>query len=267
MSLHIEKLGSGPVPLVMLHGWAMHGGVLAPLAEALADRCTMYVVDLPGHGYSRESQLPLEPSACAVAIAQTTPPAIWLGWSLGGLVALTGALEKPQHVRGLAMLCATPKFARDEDWPWGSDATLVRQLALDLETDYHATIERFLALEAMGSPDPRGELRHLRELAFARGEPDLRVLQEGIRILETRDLRARLPELSQPSVWIAGRRDRLVPPQAMEWSAQQVHGRFVQIEHAGHAPFFTYAGEVAQALQPLLDGFGERGSNEYDPNE
>lgn len=262
MSLHIETLGHGPVPLVMLHGWAMHGGVLAPLVEALADRCTMYVVDLPGHGHSRESTAPLEPSVCATVIAQATPPAIWLGWSLGGLIALTGALEQPQQVRGLAMLCATPKFTRNEDWPWGSDATLVRQLALDLETDYHATIERFLALEAMGSPDPRGELRHLRALAFARGEPDLRVLQEGIRILETGDLRARLPALRQPSVWIAGRLDRLVPSQAMAWSAQQAHGRYTQIEHAGHAPFFTQADEVAQALQPLLDSFHECGLHE-----
>lgn len=259
MSLYIEKLGHGPVPLVLLHGWAMHGGILAPLVDALSDRCTMHVVDLPGHGYSRHCGLPLELSACAAAIAEATPPALWLGWSLGGLIALTAALEQTRHVRGLAMLCATPKFARDESWPWGSDAELVRQLALDLETDYHATIERFLALEAMGSPDPRAELRRLRELAFARGEPDLRVLQEGIRILETHDLRARLPALSQPSVWIAGRRDRLVPPQAMEWSSQQAQGRCTQIEHAGHAPFFTHAGEVAQALQPLLDSFDERG--------
>ncbi|MBN8924730.1 MAG: pimeloyl-[acyl-carrier protein] methyl ester esterase [Rhodanobacter sp. 68-29] len=257
MKLFIEQAGHGPVPLVLLHGWAMHGGVLAPLVEALADRCTMHVVDLPGHGGSRDCGLPLEPSACAAAIAAATPPAIWLGWSLGGLIALTAALEHPQQVRGLAMLCATPKFARDESWPWGSDATLVHQLALDLEVDYHATIERFLALEAMGSPDPRAELRRLRELAFARGEPDLRVLQEGIRILETRDLRARLPGLRQQNAWIAGRRDRLVPPQAMEWSAQQAHGRFVQIERAGHAPFFTHADDVAQALQPLLDSFHE----------
>jgi len=257
VKLFIEQAGHGPVPLVLLHGWAMHGGVLAPLVEALADRCTMHVVDLPGHGGSRDCGLPLEPSACAAAIAAATPPAIWLGWSLGGLIALTAALEHPQQVRGLAMLCATPKFARDESWPWGSDATLVHQLALDLEVDYHATIERFLALEAMGSPDPRAELRRLRELAFARGEPDLRVLQEGIRILETRDLRARLPGLRQQNAWIAGRRDRLVPPQAMEWSAQQAHGRFVQIERAGHAPFFTHADDVAQALQPLLDSFHE----------
>lgn len=250
--LFIDKVGEGPTPLVMLHGWAMHGGVLAPLVDALRDQCTMYVVDLPGHGYSRECGLPLEPRACAAAIAAVTPPAIWLGWSLGGLIALTAALDMPRHVRGLAMLCATPKFVRDDSWTHGVDGALIHQLATDLETDYHATLERFLALEAMGSADPRAELRHLRALVFDRGEPDRRVLQEGIGLLETADRRAALPDLAAPSVWIAGRRDRLVPPQAMQWSASQCAGNYHEIAQAGHAPFFAHADTVAQALQPLL---------------
>jgi pimeloyl-[acyl-carrier protein] methyl ester esterase len=212
----------------------------------------MHVVDLPGHGHSRECGLTLEPRACAAAIAAATPPALWLGWSLGGLIALTAALEMPQ-VRGLAMLCATPKFVRADDWPHGSDAALVRQLAADLETDYHATLERFLALEAMGSADPRAELRQLRALAFSRGEPSLRALQEGIRVLEQTDLRGALGALDRPSAWLAGRRDRLVHPQAMAWSAQQCGGDYAQIEHAGHAPFFGHAEAVVQALRPLLE--------------
>jgi pimeloyl-[acyl-carrier protein] methyl ester esterase len=252
MSLYVDRRGHGPLPLVLLHGWAMHGGVLAPLVETLEEQCTMYVVDLPGHGHSRDCGLPLEPHACAAAIAKVTPPAAWLGWSLGGTIALTAALDLPQHVRGLAMLCATPKFVRDASWPYGSDGPLVHQLASDLETDYHATLERFLALEAMGSTDPRGELRHLRELVFARGEPDLRVLQEGIRILETSDRRAALPDLRVPSAWISGRRDRLVPPQAMAWSASQCAGHYTEIPQAGHAPFFGHADAVAVALQALL---------------
>jgi len=252
VSLYIDKHGDGPVPLVLLHGWAMHGGVLSPLVAALEEHCTMYVVDLPGHGRSRDCGLPLEPRACAAAIAKVTPPAAWLGWSLGGTIALTAALELPRQVRGLAMLCATPKFVRDTGWPHGADGPLVHQLASDLETDYHATIERFLALEAMGSADPRGELRHLRELVFARGEPDLRVLQEGIRILETSDRRAALPDLRMPSAWISGRRDRLVPPLAMAWSASQCGGSYTEIQQAGHAPFFGHADAVARALQPLL---------------
>jgi len=258
MSLFIEKTGRGPIPLVLLHGWAMHGGVLQPLVDALVDCCTMHVVDLPGHGYSRDCAVPLEPRACAAAIAAATPPAIWLGWSLGGLIALTAALEMPQQVRALAMLCATPKFVRDASWPHGSDAALVRRLASDLEVDYHATIERFLTLEAMGSADPRAELRHLRELVFARGEPDVRVLQEGIRVLEDSDRRAALPDLAVSSAWIAGRRDRLVPPQAMSWSASQCGGDYHEIAQAGHAPFFGHLEALVQALQPLLERQPER---------
>jgi len=258
VSLYVDRRGHGPISLVLLHGWAMHGGVLQPLVDALADHCTMHVVDLPGHGYSRDCGLPLEPRACAAAIAAITPPALWLGWSLGGLIALTAALEMPEQVRGLAMLCATPKFVRDAGWPHGSDATLVQQLAGDLETDYHATIERFLALEAMGSADPRAELRHLRELVFARGEPDLRVLQEGIRILEDSDRRAALPDLGVSSAWIAGRRDRLVPPQAMAWSASQCGGDYHEIAQAGHAPFFGHVEALVQALQPLFERYPGR---------
>lgn len=252
MTLHIDKLGHGPQPLVLLHGWAMHGGVFAPLVEALAAQCTLYMVDLPGHGHSRACGLPLEPHTIAGAIAAATPPAPWLGWSLGGLVALTAALDMPTQVRGLAMLCATPRFVRGADWPHGSDAALVHQLAIDLETDYHATLERFLALEAMGSNDPKAELRRLRAEAFERGEPELRVLQEGIGLLERSDLRERLSQLAMPSVWIAGHRDRLVPPAAMAWSAEQCGGRFVEIAHAGHAPFIGHAQDVADALQPLF---------------
>lgn len=256
MTLHIEQLGTGAQPLVLVHGWAMHGGIFAPLVEALADRCTLYVVDLPGHGHSRACGLPLEPHAIASAIAKATPPAPWLGWSLGGLVALTAALDAPRHVQGLAMLCATPKFVRGTDWPHGSDATLVHQLALDLETGYHATIERFLALEAMGSADPRAELRHLRELVFAYGEPDLRVLQEGIALLENTDWRDMLATLCLPNAWIAGRRDRLVHPDAMRWSAARAQGDFHEIAHAGHAPFLGHVDGVVDALLPLLETVG-----------
>jgi len=257
MSLYIERTGRGPVPLVLIHGWAMHGGLFAPLVESLRETCTLYVVDLPGHGHSRGSALPLEPRTVAAAIAAEVPPAFWLGWSMGGLFALTAALDLPDRVLGMAQLCATPRFVRGEDWPYGNPAAMVRQLAQDLETDYRATLERFMALEAMGSADPRAELRRLRAETFARGEPELRVLQEGIRLLESCDLRDRLPSLAMPSAWITGRRDRLVHPAAMQWSAERAGGRFVEIPHAGHAPFIGHAGDVAAALGPLFAGATE----------
>nr|WP_239537522.1 pimeloyl-ACP methyl ester esterase BioH [Dyella mobilis] len=238
----------------MIHGWAMHGGIFAPLVDVLREHCTMYLVDLPGHGFSRGCSLPLEPRACARAIAEATPPATWLGWSLGGLVALRGAWDLPEQVRGLAMLCATPRFVSAEDWPYGRDASLVQQLATDLETDYHATIERFLALEVMGSPDPRADMRRLRSEVFSRGEPDLRVLQEGIRVLDQTDLRDALPQLKpHASWWSAGRLDRLVHPDAMQASAAVCDGEFHVVAHAGHAPFLSHPEAVARTLLPWLE--------------
>lgn len=254
--LYIETHGHGDAHIVLIHGWAMHGGVFAPLTEALAERATVHVVDLPGHGHSRNSHLPLAVSACAHAIAEATPPAIWLGWSLGGLVALAGALEHPQHVRALAMVCASPCFVRQPDWKYGMAPEVFASFGNELDTDYHGTLDRFLALEAMGSEHAREEMRRLRADLFTRGEPDKRVLREGLDVLDHADLRDRLPTLAQPGAWIAGARDRLIPWQAMQWSAQASGGTFTRIDHAGHAPFIGFVDAVVAALDPLLDHVG-----------
>ena len=51
MKPYIATLGDGP-DLVLLHGWAMHGGIFGPLIDALAGHFRLHVVDLPGHGHS-----------------------------------------------------------------------------------------------------------------------------------------------------------------------------------------------------------------------
>ncbi|WP_242111901.1 pimeloyl-ACP methyl ester esterase BioH [Luteimonas aquatica] len=252
--MYIETLGEGP-PLVLLHGWAMHGGVFAPLAARLRERRTLYLVDLPGHGRSRDSAVPLTPEDCAAAILERVPAAPWCGWSLGGLVALHAAATRAASVPALLMLCASPRFVRGADWRYGMSPEIFRDFASGLRGDYRGTLERFIALEAYGSTDARGELRALREELFARGEPAAHVLADGLELLETADLRDALPRLAQPSLWIAGRRDRLVDPRAMrEAAALAPDARFAQVEHGGHAPFLTHADEVAALIGDFLDG-------------
>lgn len=51
--MHIDVIGQGPA-LVLLHGWALHGGVFAPLVERLSPHFQLHLVDLPGHGFSRQ---------------------------------------------------------------------------------------------------------------------------------------------------------------------------------------------------------------------
>jgi pimeloyl-[acyl-carrier protein] methyl ester esterase len=265
--MFIETRGTGPA-LVLIHGWAMHGGIFAPLVERLQARFELHLVDLPGHGRSRDDDAPLALASTAERIAARTPPsALWLGWSLGGLVALQAAQKIPHAVRGLIMACASPRFVRNPDWPQGMDASVFENFAADLARDYRETLDRFLMLEAQGSDHMRAELRMLREQLFAHGQPSESALRAGLDILQRSDLRAELPTLAMPSLWISGRRDKLVSPAAMRAAAARARrARYVEIAGGGHAPFLTHADEVISAFDDFVAALpAEAAALEYRP--
>jgi pimeloyl-ACP methyl ester carboxylesterase len=102
--------GAGP-PLVLVHGL---GGTIEnwrALAPALAARHRVLVPDLPGHG--RSSALseagnldPLSHAALEMAEAEDLRNAVWVGHSLGGVVAVRAAVLRPDAVRGLVLAAA-----------------------------------------------------------------------------------------------------------------------------------------------------------------
>jgi pimeloyl-[acyl-carrier protein] methyl ester esterase len=244
--MHIETEGAG-ADLVMIHGWAMHSGIFAGFARALAPHFRLHLVDLPGHGLSHDDTGSLDPAECARRIAVEVPRAIWLGWSLGGLVAMRAALDQPASVRGLVLVSSSPRFAIGEDWTHGVAPSVFAEFGAGLADDYRGTIERFLALETLGSEHAQSELRALKADVFARGEPAMSALNEGLRVLDGTDLRAEIAELRVPSLWIAGRRDRLVDPDAMKWAAGRTGGRYVEC-NSGHAPFLGHAEALAATI-------------------
>ena len=248
MSISIRRIGQGP-DLVLIHGWAMHSGIFAPLSERLAKRFRLHLVDLPGHGHSHD-YLPgsLDPKRVADAIAEATPAAIWIGWSLGGLVALRGALDHPHQVHGLVEIAASPRFVRADDWPHAVPATIFREFGSALVAAFRPAIERFLALETLGSANAQDELRELKRHVFERGDPSEKALLDGLAILDRADYRNELSAFATPNLWIAGRRDRLIPASAMRWAAERSEaGRFLEFS-AGHAPFLSHAEPVAEAI-------------------
>lgn len=252
--LHVEVRGRGPA-LVLLHGWAMHAGVFEPLTVQLAATHTLHLVDLPGHGRSRDAGGLEGLDAVVGRLLERLPPAPWLGWSLGGLIALSAALRAPRQVTGVVALCASPRFVRAADWPHAVETEVFARFASGLAADYRGTVDRFLALEAHGSERMREELRRLRQQVFSRGEPAPEVLGQGLALLAQTDLRGALPQLAVPSLWIGGRRDRLVPWQAMQAAARACpRGRFLRLDGAGHAPFLSHAEELAQALAAWPEG-------------
>lgn len=252
--MHIETLGHGP-SIALIHGWAMHGGLFAPLVERLRARWTLHLVDLPGHGHARASGHPLDPQALSQSLVDAVPDAVWLGWSLGGQFALRNALEHPDRVRGLVMLASSPRFVTGDDWAHGVKPTLFRDFGEALSNDFRGTLDGFLALEALGSTTAQTELRELRSKVFERGEPSPEALLRGLALLDAFDARAELPRLRVPSLWISGRRDRLVPAGAMPAAAELApDAESLVIRDAGHAPFLGAADEVAAAI----DAFATR---------
>lgn len=253
--LYIERSGHGPTPLVMVHGWAMHGGIFAPLAGALdASEFTIHRIDLPGHGHAHDSALALDPDPVLAALRDRVPAgALWLGWSMGGLFALAAAADPVLAPRALALLSSTPRFVQAGDWPHAMPVAQFNAFAQALAGDYRATVERFLALEVLGDVRARTDLRALRQDVFARGEPAAGHLHQGLTLLEHSDLRDRLEHIDLPTLWLAGRRDRLVPPQAQLAAAKRMpRARYHELSSAAHAGFIGHAARVADALRALL---------------
>jgi pimeloyl-[acyl-carrier protein] methyl ester esterase len=171
--MHSETLGHGP-DLVLLHGWAMHSGIFAPLVRELAPRFRLHLFDLPGHGLSKENDGPLDLADCARRIAAATPPALWIGWSLGGLVCLQAALQGHASVQALALIATNPRFVEGTDWPHGVAPTVFGDFAQGLRTDYRRTVERFLALEAMGRITHRASCANSRHTCSNAASPPSR---------------------------------------------------------------------------------------------
>ncbi len=252
LRLYTQIEGAGP-DVVLIHGWGWHGGIWAGLVDQLAARYRLTVPDLPGHGRSKTSPR-YELDELAASVAETvTAPAVWLGWSLGGLVALTAALRWPERVQKLILVSATPRFVRgNTDWPWGMDEAVLREFHHNLKRDVRGTLQRFLLLQA----DSKKRLRLikiLRRELFRFGPPDRGALLGGLEILQNTDLRGALARIRLPVMLVHGDQDMLTPHQAAEFMADALpDARLERLPGAGHVPFLSHPQRFIKAVLAFL---------------
>ncbi len=230
----------------------MHGGLWGPWLDDLGDPLAL---DMPGHGRRpREERLHSLGDVADDLVTTVGQPAVWIGWSLGGLVALRAAFDYPDRVEALVLLCSGARFVQGDDWNHGIPSAVFRQFAEGLEGDYVATLDRFMALEAHGAEHARRDLAELRRRAHRYPPPTRATLRDGLAILEESDLRDRLATLAMPVLLIGGSRDRLVAPRALEATAALIPGsRLAIIRGAGHAPFVGHADALTGLVRPFLE--------------
>ncbi|MCU1365746.1 MAG: hypothetical protein JWL72_2486 [Ilumatobacteraceae bacterium] len=120
MRLHIDQSGTGD-PIVFIHGMGSSSATWNDCAPLLAAGHHVVVVDLLGHGRSPVPDDPDEYTRDAAladlddVLAMLAPsPAVLVGHSLGGYLALAHAATRRGVARGLVVLNTGPGF-RDAD--------------------------------------------------------------------------------------------------------------------------------------------------------
>lgn len=252
--MHITVRGQGP-DLVMLHGWSMHSAVWHDLADALASRFTLHLVDLPGHGQSDWQSGNFELEHVLTQLANHLPPtAYWLGWSLGGLISLAFADRFPERVNKLMLLAATPCFVQKQDWPQAMQAHVFQGFSDKLVIDQADALQRFLLLQARGAVHSRETIKALAAQLLAQGPAHSEALSDGLSLLINLDMRAALSNLACPVKLVLGERDTLIP-QTMATEAHSLNTALdtVLIVGAGHAPFISHPTECLQAVMTFFE--------------
>jgi pimeloyl-[acyl-carrier protein] methyl ester esterase len=250
--LYVESFGAGP-DVVLVHGWSMHAGIWRDFAEFLAKRVRVTLVDLPGHGGS--GSLPdFTLDTVTAALAEIAPPrAVWLGWSLGVLFALKMAEIHPERVEGLVLLAGNPRFIAEEDWP-GVEASLLEQVAANLDRDFFGTLRRFIGLQTYGQDNARALARLIESRLEECPAPEAAALHGGLAVLRKSDLREALREAGKPALAIFGGHDRMVPKAVAEAIRDLSPGMETHVlATAAHLPFATHPEQTAGLVLDFIE--------------
>lgn len=253
-SLYWHTCGKGEVDLVLLHGWGLNAEVWQSTVSRLSAQFRLHLVDLPGYGRS-QGFAAMSLDEMAQRLLPLMPPrAIVLGWSLGGLVATQLALTAPERLRALITVASSPCFTANEAWPGIKPETL-HGFQQQLSNNFQRTVERFLALQTLGTDSARADARQLKEVVLSQPMPSVEILEGGLEILRQVDLRSALSGITLPFLRIYGALDGLVPRRIAQQLDQTLPSSpSVVMDKAAHAPFVSHPDAFAQHIMHFIAG-------------
>ena len=246
--------------LLMLHGFMGDRRVFGHLINELTAFCNPICLDLLGFG---KSSKPSDPKRYEVKhqikdIRQlinqlNCEPLILHGYSMGGRLALSLALQKPELFNGLVLEStncgiSNPKQRRQRQQ---LDATWAKQLT----TNFDAFLSDWKELELFQSPRPIDE-QLIQKYHHIQSEQSPKALSASLRGFGTGSMPAvchKLPELELPTLLLAGSADEKYQQINNNLVDQLPNATFLSIE-AGHR---THLDNPAAFVTKLRKYFNE----------
>jgi 2-succinyl-6-hydroxy-2,4-cyclohexadiene-1-carboxylate synthase len=254
----LEASDDGPreaASVVLLHGFTGSRTTWSRLVRRFATSRRMIAIDLPGHGRSDARSGNFDDTVRAIAtIAETivSGPAAWIGYSLGGRLALAMALARPDLVERLLLESASPGIADDDERiaRRRDDDALAERIERDgveAFVDHWECLPLFATLRGL-PPAERDALRRQRLGCSSRGlAASLRTVGGGRQPW----LGDRLGEIVVPVTLVAGGEDAKYRAIAAAMAARIPRSALEIVGGTGHAPHL----ERTDAFEAIVDRF------------
>jgi len=255
--LRTIRAGAGDTTLVLVHGFGESLTTWRAVLDRLAERNRVVALDLPGFGGSDKPDSSYSLAVMTRRLSRfldewTNGPVVLVGHSMGGELAASLALERPDRIKLLVLIAP----AGYRIGLWG--------IADGMTTGKAERIGRYLALRSFITPihdpgwlfEPDWAARYdlTGDPAYSRAAS--RVLEE----FDFTELRDRFREISQPTLLIWGGLDPVVPFSVGDSLHRAIPcSRLLPLPGAFHRPQAeapdTVAAEIERFLgQPGCDG-------------
>ena len=223
--------------VAIIPGWAFPAASMRGLARRV-EKCFDIPVTVLDHSTPSPNDDPGAPghervmSRVLRQVDKLEQPHMFMGWSMGGRMALELALRRPEIVDSLVLVCTSARFCRDADFPHGYALANVRALGRNLRATPEDALRGFFSNATTASSYGDKYLSGNISKALTHGTGPL---LDGLAYLQTVDHRARLSQILAPALVLHGAADTLVPWQAGEAMARGLrHAQFVLHDTAGH---------------------------------